>query len=75
MRLGEFAEREKQTLDTTFPPIHGWSFGIELLGSTLYRPTSHRLEFSVIEDDARFIQGQLQKDRQARISYRWSVND
>jgi len=29
----------------------------------------------VIEDDARFIGGRLQKDRQARLSYRWAVND
>ncbi|MCI0697094.1 hypothetical protein L0337_34450 [candidate division KSB1 bacterium] len=74
-RLGEFAERNKQKLSTDFPPIRTWAFGIELFGSTLYRPTSHRLEFEVIEDDARFIQGRLQKDRQMRISYRWAVNE
>jgi hypothetical protein len=74
-RLGEFAERKKQNLSTDFPPIRTWTFGLELFGSTLYRPTSHRLEFEVIEDDARFIQGRLQKDRQMMISYRWSVNE
>ncbi len=74
-RLGEFAERRKQKLSTDFPPIRTWAFGLELFGSTLYRPTSHRLEFEVIEDDARFMQGRLQKDRQMRISYRWSVNE
>ncbi len=74
-RLGEFAERRKQNLSTGFPPIRTWAFGFEFLGSTLYRPTSHRLEFEVIEDDGRFMQGRLQKDRQMRISYRWSVND
>jgi hypothetical protein len=75
VRLGEFAERKRQKLSTDFPPIRTWAFGLELFGSTLYRPTSHRVEFEVIEDDARFIQGRLQKDRQMRISYRWSVND
>jgi hypothetical protein len=74
-RLGEFGERQKQNLPISFPPIRMWAFGFELFGTTLYRPTSHRLEFEVVEDDARFIQGRLQKDRQARISYRWSVND
>jgi hypothetical protein len=74
-RLGAFAERNKQNLETAFPPMRIWTFGLELFGSTLHRPTSHRLEFEVIEDDARFIQGRLQKDRQARLSYRWSVND
>jgi len=49
--------------------------GVELFGATLYRPSGHRLEFSVIEDEARFIGGRLQKDRQARLSYRWAVND
>lgn len=75
VRLGEFAERKRQNLSTDFPPIRTWMFGLELFGSTLYRPTSHRLEFEVVEDDARFMQGRLQKDRQVRISYRWSVND
>ena len=74
-RLGEFAERQRQQLDTDFPPIRTWTFGGEIFGSTLYRPASHRLEFEIIEDDARFIQGRLQKDRQMKISYRWSVND
>jgi hypothetical protein len=74
-RLGEFAERKKQKTSTDFPPIRAWTFGLEFFGSTLYRPTSHRLEFEVIEDDARFIQGRLQKDRQMRISYCWSVNE
>jgi hypothetical protein len=74
-RLGEFAERKKINIPTDFPPIRTWAFGIELFGSTLYRPTSHRLEFEVIEDDARFIQGRLLKNRQMRISYCWSVND
>jgi hypothetical protein len=74
-RLGQFAERKRQTLLTDFPPMRHWSFGVELFGATLYRPTRHRLEFEVIEDDARFIQGRLQKDRQARISYRWAVNE
>lgn len=74
-RLGQFAERKQQTLSTNFPPLRRWSFGIELFGATLYRPTHHRLEFEVIEDGARFIQGRLQKDRQARLSYRWTVNE
>lgn len=75
-RLGEFAERKKnQGRATGFPPLRTWTFGVELAGSTLYRPTNHRLEFQVIDDEARFIQGRLQKDRQARLSYRWSVNE
>ncbi|MCG3120892.1 MAG: hypothetical protein ALAOOOJD_03787 [bacterium] len=74
-RLGEFAARKNQNLATRFPPLRTWTFGVELAGTTLYRPTRHRLEFQVIEDDARFIQGRLQKDRQARLAYRWSVNE
>ncbi|MGH7454857.1 MAG: YiiX/YebB-like N1pC/P60 family cysteine hydrolase, partial [bacterium] len=54
-RLGEFAERKRQKPSTDFPPIRSWIFGLELFGSTLYRPTSHCLEFEVIEDDARFM--------------------
>jgi hypothetical protein len=75
VRLGEFAERKKQKRATDFPPLRTWTFGCELLGSTLYRPASYRLEFEVSEDQARFIQGRLQKDRQARISLRWAVNE
>jgi hypothetical protein len=74
-RLGNFAEREKQNPATTFPQLRTWAFGLELSGSTLYRPTSHRLQFEVVEDDARFIQGRVQKDRRARLLYQWSVND
>jgi hypothetical protein len=74
-RIGQFAERKRQTLLNDFPPMRHWSFGVELFGATLYRPTRHCLEFEVIEDEARFIQGRLQKDRQARISYRWAVNE
>jgi len=74
-RSGQFAERGKQNSSAGFPPIRTWSCGVELFGAALSRPVKHRLEFEVSEDDARFIQGRLQKDRQARISYRWSVND
>ena len=74
-RLGNFYERKKQTRNTDFPPLRSWKFGLEFLHNTLYRPTGLRLEFEVSEDDARFIQGRLQKDRQARLSLRWSVHD
>ena len=74
-RLRELGERQKQTASTNFPSIRAWTFGAEFAGTTLYRPSGHRLEFSVIEDEARFIGGRLQKDRQMRISYRWAVND
>jgi hypothetical protein len=75
VHLGGLGERKRQTLFTDFPPIRAWTFGVELFSATLYRPSSHRLEFFVREDDARFIGGRLQKDRQRRLSYRWSVND
>jgi hypothetical protein len=70
-RRGKFGARAK----TGAEPVEAWTFGIELFGATLYRPSVHRLEFSVIEDNARFIDGRLQKDRQVRLSYRWSVNE
>ena len=74
-RLGELGERQKQTASTNFPPLRAWTFGAEFAGTTLYRPSGHRLEFSVSEDESRFIGGRLQRDRQMRISYRWAVND
>lgn len=71
MHLGTFGARA----GTSNTPIRAWTFGAALFGTTLYRPSGHHLEFSVIEDDARFIGGRLQKDRQMRLSYRWAVND
>lgn len=71
LRLGKLGARAGSHAE----PVQAWTFGVELFGTTLYRPSGHRLEFSVIEDDARFIGGRLQKDRQARLSYRWAVND
>jgi len=70
-RVGEFAERDKQSLAYDFAPIRVWAFGAELARTRLFRPMSHRFEFEVIEDDERFVKGRLEKDRQARLSYRW----
>ncbi len=72
VRVGEFGEREKQVAQKDFPEIREWSFGVEIFGASLYRDNAHRVEFGVREEDARFVQGRLTKDRQARLSYSWS---
>jgi len=74
-RLGKLGARADAHANAGAELVEAWTFGVELFGSTLYRPSGHRLGFSVVEDDARFIGGRLQKDRQARLSYRWAVND
>jgi len=74
-RLGKLGVRAEPSAEPSAEPVEAWSLGIELASATLYRPSGHRLEFSVIEDDARFIGGRLQKNRQTRLSYRWSVNE
>ncbi len=70
LRMGKFAERKK--VQTGFPEIREWAFGVELSGSSWYRPTRQRLEFCVREDDGRFIAGKIKRDRQARLAYSWS---
>jgi hypothetical protein len=60
-RIGTFSERKNQAAKVDFPEIREWAFGVNLFGSSLYRPTIHRLEFSVSEDDARFIGGEIKK--------------
>ena len=72
IRVGEFGEREQQITQKDLPEIREWSFGVELFGSSLYRDHAHRFEFSVREDDARFVQGRITKDRQMRLGYSWS---
>lgn len=72
IRVGEFGEREQQITQKDLPEIREWSFGVELFGSSLYRDHAHRFEFSVREDDARFVQGRITKDRQVRLGYSWS---
>jgi len=74
-RLGRLGARAETGAKPVEAQIRAWTFGVDFFGTTLYRPSGHRLEFSVIEDDARFIGGRLQKDRQMRISYRWAVNE
>jgi 8-oxo-dGTP pyrophosphatase MutT (NUDIX family) len=71
-RLGEFGERDEHDVKKDFPEIREWSFGLEYFGASLYRDNAHRVEFSVREADARFVQGRIQKDRQVRLSYSWS---
>ncbi len=73
-RVGEFGERDDHDVKKDFPEIREWSFGLEYFGSSLYRDNAHRVEFSVREADARFVQGRIKKDRQARLSYSWSWN-
>ncbi|NUO79788.1 NUDIX domain-containing protein [candidate division KSB1 bacterium] len=72
VRLGEFGERDEHDVQKDFPEMREWSFGLEYFGASLYRENAHRVEFSVREADARFVQGQIQKDRQVRLSYSWS---
>jgi len=72
VRLGEFGERDKQEAQKDFPEIREWSFGLEYLGSSLYRDHAHRVELHVREAGARFVQGRIKKDRQMRLSYSWS---
>lgn len=72
VRLGEFGARDERDVKKDFPELREWAFGVEVFGSSLYREHAHRVEFSVREDDARFIQGRSMRDRQTRVSYTWS---
>lgn len=75
VRLGKLGERKKQAAQAEFPEIREWAWGLELFGSSLYRPARHRLELAVSEDGARFIGGEIMKDRQVRISYSWLLSE
>ncbi len=75
VRMGKLAERESQAAAAGFPEMREGAFGVEWLGSSLYRPTIHRLEFAVSVDRARFIGGEITADRQARIGYSWSLSE
>ena len=72
VRVGEFGERDAHDVQKDFPEIREWSFGVEVFGASLYRDNAHRLEFSVREADARFVQGRITRDRQMRLAYSWS---
>ena len=74
VRLGNYGERENQSVQAAFPQIRDWAFGVELFGASLYRPAIHRLEFSVSEDGARFLSGRIVPDRQARLAYSWLLS-
>lgn len=72
VRVGEFGERNESAVKKDFAEMREWSFGVEVFGASLYRDNAHRMEFSVREDDARFVQGRITKDRQVRLAYSWS---
>lgn len=73
-RIGKWAAR-RHSPAVAAPQLRGWQFGLELVGSSLYRPTRHRLTFAVSEDEALFRQGRLQRERQVQVQYQWSLNE
>ncbi|MDZ7267226.1 MAG: YiiX/YebB-like N1pC/P60 family cysteine hydrolase [candidate division KSB1 bacterium] len=73
-RLGELAAR-RTGRSAAWPEMRDWRFGLELTGSNLYRPTRHRLTFSVREDHALFRRGRVHSERRVRVQYEWSLND